>query len=267
MKGGSDATTNLFWRCKAVLPYKTSQTTAVGRMLLLCAVWVHRLYQIASMSGRSSSTSLCAWRNKAQKRSSFKKTLFRIVKAALKEVREHGVVIPATETTDESPFVDVTVNQIITRNRPQTAPTPNVNMGGMTTGATPIRNIKKRLSQEPTTGPERAVCARNEKCVGCVGIKKKNEKADPTRGLCVTCKSPTNGWCIMCRQRLCTGLSKKQQDNASWPNGVILRAPGQEDEYYVNTCFFAKHLAAVKAATGVMAVEMRDALALAPTGI
>ena len=47
IKGGSDATTNLLWRCKGdPPPQRTNQAAVVARMLSLSVVTVHRLFQI-----------------------------------------------------------------------------------------------------------------------------------------------------------------------------------------------------------------------------
>ena len=87
------------------------------------------------------------------------------------------------------------------------------------------------------------------------GTQKKTKNAKLTRGQCVTCNMKTEGWCIIYRQSLCTILSKVQKDEPTWPKGVVL-----DGQYYVNSCFFAKHLPAVIAAADVMTAEMRDAL-------
>lgn len=49
IKGGSDATTNLMWHCKASVPnHNSNQALVVGRMLLLSAVVIHRILQITT---------------------------------------------------------------------------------------------------------------------------------------------------------------------------------------------------------------------------
>lgn len=55
-------------------------------------------------------------------------------------------------------------------------------------------------------------------------------------------------------------FAENQMDNSEWPNEVLIRSPGEEDHYILNTCFFSKHAAANKAAVEVVSDQMRDAL-------
>ena len=281
LKGGSDATTNLFWRCKCVLPTKSSQTSAVARLLMLSSVWVHRLHQLASKNPTSESSSLRAYRSLASRRSSFKNSLFMIVDTALQKTAEVGVSVELRNTlgnvaglpetqTEPSPRESETVRRLTrgmiaqTPNKRNTAPTPSINVPLVNTGATPLRNILRRLSQQPSTATERVLCARNDRCTG-VAIHRlggaPGTVGEPIKGTCASCKSRTQGYCSWCRQSLCTGLSKKRKNDEAWPNEALLKQPGMEDVMVVNSCFFAKHAAAVRAAAESFNDEVREEVA------
>ena len=278
LKGGSDATTNLFWRCKVVLPTKSSQASAVSRMLLLCSVWVHRLHQIASKNPNSESTSLRAYRNLASKRSSFKNSLFLIIETALKKMVDVGVSVVlrnslediselAESETGPSPLAEVTMR--LTRRMAAETPrimaqTPSITVPLVNTGVTPQRNVRRRLSQDPSTATERILRARNNKCTG-VMTHRLDAKGQPLKGTCAICKSRTLGYCSWCRQSLCTSLSKNRDETASWPNTVLIQQPGLEDMCVVNSCFWAKHADAVRAAAESFNNEVRETLGVGAT--
>jgi len=83
IKGGSDTITKLLWLNMYDPPCTTPQSCAIGRMLLLGAVIIHRLNQFFTSKDnlKESYSSLQHFRKAASKRSSFHETLLQIVHA------------------------------------------------------------------------------------------------------------------------------------------------------------------------------------------
>lgn len=156
IKGGSDATTNLLWRCKGdPPPQRTNQAAVVARMLSLSVVTVHRLFQIiGSSENLDDYANIQNFRKSASKRSTYKQTLFRTVDHILdvleneKRKREATPTTPQTVAESQLQAVGGGVPTPARRSRRKVVVEKRLGAtehSASTIGSTPRRNISAKL--------------------------------------------------------------------------------------------------------------------------
>jgi hypothetical protein len=198
IKGGSDTITKLLWSNMYDPPCNTPQSHAIGRMLLVGSVIIHRLnhFFTAKPDLEKGYPSLKHFRWAAQKRSSFHDTLLQIVQA----IKQRSVLPTAAVSTSSSNVEGILTRRTDTR-------TKAVAWGSVSTGFTPQKCINKWYGKNPQSSAEAVVHSRMRECRGVpvyrVNPETKNIKGAGSRGHCAECNKITNLFCIICKRWLC----------------------------------------------------------------
>lgn len=201
IKGGSDTITKLLWSNKHDPPSQSTQSRAISRMLMLCAVIVHRLYHICTSKAVEQYPSLRSFRVAASKRCTFHQTCLNLVHAI-----KHQNFQPRPSSVLTSSAL---VNQG-TRTRRGDTTTRLAEWGATPTGATPHKNVKQWFARDPAslTGLDMETHVRARECTGIpvyrVSPVSKDSKGAGARNSCSECKRLTNIYCIGCRRWFCS---------------------------------------------------------------
>ena len=241
-KGPSDTMTKLLDNCEENLGIRSPQCIAVARLLNLEAIAFHRCNQIITGKDPSFYPSIARYRNSANRRLSFQKSIAILIHMMQDELqtlnRNISTIPPAPRTPPpQAPS---------TRNSSRAQPvTWNMQVK---TGCTPGRG----RSAHGNNASHMVDQARSETCIGLVPILKK------TTLKCRLCSSPTFFVCSWCKRPLCLtagrGLEKKIDTYATKYNIPLHERPtkfislseynidGEKSEVTgINTCFHIAH--------------------------
>ena len=219
LKGGSDATTQLIWKCNYNVLSDENQSNAVARMLSLAGVHIHRLEQLRSANrDLSVYPTLKRYRDSASQRRSFKTSLNMIIDNILSrfQPQEQEEVSQAPVTVTPRGPQPITPPRA-TRSE---ANVERLSIPMVKTNQTPKRNFTKKLEQlegKLMSGSGRLevqsklVIKRTKECTGFqvkrVGATAPNGKG--SRNACAICGSPTHSYCLQCKRSLCDKASEK----------------------------------------------------------
>ena len=189
IKGGSETITKLILLNKYDPPSNSTQARAIGRMLLLGSVIIHRVNQIITSKEAEKYPSLKHFRNAANERFSFHETLLSMV---------HGIRFqnfqPGPGVLSSSSIFNTTGTFTRTTDRR----TKTVEWGSVPTGKTPHKNVKIFYDRDPTSysGLEMEVHVRHKECLGKPAYRvistTKSPKGAGSRNNCAECHKITN---------------------------------------------------------------------------
>lgn len=244
IKGGSDATTNLIWHCKFAIPrHNSNQAIAVGQLLSVAGVHVHRLLQISSAKADLDKYScLKRFRDSASERMSHKKSLFLIIDyiTALFRPTEPEEAAAAAAPPVTPP-----------RASRRSASVLRVELPMIQCGKTPMKNVaakytelEERLVSGRIDAPSKLVLERSKMCVGypiyCIGTDGK-PNGPGGRGTCAYCMGPTHWKCLLCKRWLCTLPSEHALALENWKPVVIFNPTHLKPTHCQNNCFQVVH--------------------------
>ena len=213
------------------------------RILLLCAVHIHRLHQL-STAREDLNTYGCLkrFRDSATERSSYKKSLTMIVHCLAKRVSTQS---PFFVTTNES---NVDIEERIRRSQ---ASIQRLDIPLLSTHKTPIRKVPERIAAMESKlasgqlDPASAlVVGRTKSCVGYPVSRlatdgTKNGKG--ARGTCANCQASTHTYCLLCKRWLCNKLSDRVMAQDGFKCHIVINGKGQNPIHCEANCFFIVH--------------------------
>eukprot|EP00978_Attheya_sp_CCMP212_P042773 scaffold266548_cov105-Attheya_sp.AAC.1 len=249
-KGGSDTLTKLIWNADYDPPTDDIQAHAVARLLLLSVTVIHRLRHMATAKADLNFyRSLRHYRNAANKRASFHKTLLDLSMRFGGDPRVSGAVFAGLP-----PMVS-------TRARTRFAPLIENTMGGVTIGKTPMRNAAARMQTLMETSEDNlderdiSLIDRWSSCTGPLVYCVNEEGKRGPKGKCFVCSTQTSWICLGCHNHFCgttevpdenerQGRPKRRKINMPCSSGaagksVIVR----------NSCWLHKHASALECET------------------
>jgi len=250
-KGGSDTITKHLWTIKCNPPNKLAQAHAIGRILHLNMIQIHRCGHIATSKQSLPYKSLLHYRNASNKRSSLHKTIIEI---------SH-----CFDSANEAP----TTPRRVSVSPEQPSPTRDIQLVGHSlrgskpilklqataipiTGSTPQRGIKKKFTRlldgsDAPKGNQSLVVDRVRKCTG-IPVYRNN-----ARGLCIICGKETYWYCMGCHVCLCmTDVSKAKNADDFDCFEMDITIPALQNSgaaskqfHSVNKCYLHHHCMAI----------------------
>jgi hypothetical protein len=189
VKGGSDMTTKLLWMQKYSPPSKLPQASVMRHILLLSLASIHHLHQVATskMDLKRSYQSLAHYRNAANGRTSFSKTITAVSKCSALDLPTAGINRSGMNRLD-SPAPPHACQKEGTI----TVPAPF-------TTKMPKRNVLKQYQRwhekdsEKRSDDEHLLLERRKNCIGCL-----IQPVDHGHGTCAVCLMDCREYCVLC---------------------------------------------------------------------
>jgi hypothetical protein len=249
-KGGSDSLTKLIWNADYDPPTDDIQAHAVARLLLLGVTVIHRLRHMAtSKSDLNKYRSLRHYRNAANKRSTFHKTLLDLsicFGGNPDLVRDEGITF-AIGTLPPLPSGG---------RRTRFAAVADNSFGAATTGKTPQRNASTRMqtlmdtADDSLTENERYIVHRWKHCVGPLVYTVNDAGNRGPKRSCFLCQKQTSWTCLGCHESFCG--SGEPPEQAGRPKRRKITLPSSDGtttakSFVVrNSCWLQKHIDALE---------------------
>ena len=241
-KGPSDTMTKLLDSCEENLGIRTPQCVSVARLLGLLGIAFHRSSQTATSKDLSFYKTITAFRDAANERTTFQKslaTLVHLMKDELKELQAGPPlpIIPTTPPPTRTTRASRNVLPVTWHNWIVTGCTPKA-------GRPVMGNNRKQLTDE----------ARAASCIGLVPILVEDERPN-----CRICGFQTHYICSGCKRPLCLTLGRKRDEKRNaYVKKFQLRESEKPPKYVslvqfdlnskskkevkgVNTCFHIAH--------------------------
>jgi hypothetical protein len=249
-KGGSDTLTKLIWNADYDPPTDDIQAHAVARLLLLSVTVIHRLRHMATAKADLNFyRSLRHYRNAANKRASFHKTLLDLSMRFGGDPRVSGAVFAGLPPT------------VSTRARTRFAPLVENIMGGVTIGKTPVRNAAVRMQTLMETSEDNlderdiSLIDRWSSCTGPLVYCVNEEGKRGPKGKCFVCSTQTSWICLGCHNHFCgttevpdenerQGRPKRRKINMPCSSGAAAKSV-----IVRNSCWLHKHVSALECET------------------
>jgi hypothetical protein len=230
VKGGSDTITKLLWMQKYAPPSKLPQASVMSRILLLSLACIHRLNQVATakMDAKGKYKSLSHFRNAANQRMSFHKTIISTSKCSAFKLPTAGLNRSGTNheaTIVSPPLHECRLDDVTVARAPITTETPKRNV---------LKQYQRLDEKEKISVVHRLVLERQKKCTG--------QLIPDVRGTCVVCHTDCHDYCVLCHHH-CHG-------NNTYPGAAeetfemhIPHASGGAGQTFrvKNSCFWYLH--------------------------